>query len=69
MTEVSKESHKPTDAENEATPAQTVEQPEEWVRKKVVPSPPDDSDKSDNDRSPGGSGRSVTITPPSNSAS
>jgi hypothetical protein len=65
MTEASKEPKRPVDAGSEATSANTSEQPEEWVRRRVVPPPPDASDKPGEDRSPGGSGRGLgqPITP------
>ncbi len=56
MTEASKEPTKPVDAESEANLAIASEQPEEWVRRKVVP-PVDADPLDDGDRSPGGSGR------------
>lgn len=57
MTEANKESKKPADAEAKTHPANPAEQPEEWVRRKIVPPPEEPNQKNDGDRSPGGSGR------------
>jgi len=63
MTDANQEPKTPDDAgnsaESEANAANTTKQPEELVRRKVVPPPADAADKLGDDRSPGGSGRGL----------
>jgi len=63
MTDANQEPKTPVDAgdsaESEANTANTTKQPEELVRRKVVPPPADAADKLGDDRSPGGSGRGL----------